>query len=224
MNKVLLGALAVATAALLVWALMPTREAPVDAPSVAPAKATAPAAEPTADPDPAPATKARPKLAARAPAAPAVAGRDPTPRAIPRLEPPKLAPPLMPLPEGEVRPPDQARHGRDPSTDLARVDPVDFKKAVRQYYGNLPRTGRMPSRITVEEVFPPAVWQGLNVPPASQLVEIGHHPATSPAGLAEALEIPDDQMATFGVTVVTPDGQRVRDYIRVTTEAAEANP
>ncbi len=214
MNKLLLGALGVAAVALLVWALMPAAQSPVDAPAVAPqAPATAGGAKaPATDPPVAAGKPAAPPRAAK----PIVAEKAAAPK--PRLAPPKLAAPLVPMPEGEVRPPEQARYGRKPDQPLPRVDPGDFKASVRRYYGNLPRSGRMPGRITVEEVFPPAVYEGLNIPPRSQLVEIGHYPATGPEGLTEALEIPDDSMSTFGFTVVTPDGQRIRDYVQLTDE------
>lgn len=213
MNKLVLSVLGVLTMALLVWALMPADEPPGPDVTAAPAPSDpAGAADPAEAADPrAPAPSAAGEPTARP--APQPAGDTP-----PRLAPPRLLPPLVPLPEGEVRPPDQARYGRKPDSPMPRVDPAIFKATVRRYYGNLPRTGRMPARITVEELFPPALYEGLNVPPRSQVVEIGHHPATGPEGLIEALEAPDDTMSTFGVTVVTPDGQRVRDYVQLTTE------
>ena len=96
------------------------------------------------------------------------------------------------------------------------VAPVaDVKASLRRYYGNLPRSGRMPARIELEELLPPAAIAGLGVPARSQVVEIGHYPATGVDGLVEALELPDDSMTTLGITVVTPDGYRVRDYIQL---------
>lgn len=116
-----------------------------------------------------------------------------------------------------MKPPDESRWGRKGQGSMPTVEPASVKSSVRQYYGNLPRSGRMPGRINIEEVFPPAVYEGLNVPPDSQLVEIGPHPASTPEGLAEILEAPDGQNI-IGLTVVTPDGERIRDYIQLGTE------
>lgn len=232
MNKALLAVLALATVGVLVFTLMPSsttpvRRAPVDAPAADEATPTAGSGAPTAD-DPGAAAKA-------AEAAPAVGGQpkvetppepkgrytgDPTPR--PKLEvapPPALAPPLVGLPEGEIRNGAEATFGRKPEQPIPSVPVADLKATVRRYYGNLPRSGRFPARITVEELFPPAVALGLNVPPGSQVVEVGHYPTTGAEGLVEALELPEDGQGMLGVTVVTPDGQRIRDYIE--TQPAE---
>lgn len=92
------------------------------------------------------------------------------------------------------------------------VGPV--KAAVRRFRGNLPASGAMPARITVEEVLPAAAIAALGVPPDSRLVELGTWKVDSPKGLDEVLALPDDDSSLFGVTVVTPGGEERRMYLR----------
>lgn len=109
----------------------------------------------------------------------------------------------------------EGAHGRRPDDPMPQLAFADVKETVRRYYANLPRTGRMPARITVAELFPPALYEGMRVPPTSQVVEIGHHPATGTEGLVEILEMVEAGQSTLGITVVTQDGQRVRDYVQL---------
>lgn len=200
--KLLLPLLLVLTAGLVVWALLPS--APSPSTPAAPPAAPAPAA------DPAPAAPAAGAAApiATAPATPEPAGR-------PRLASPDLRAPAQALPVGEYRPVETGRHGRTPTMPMPEAEPAAVKETLRRYYGNLPRSGRMPARVTVEELLSPALVAALGVPPDSQVVELGHHPATGPQGFEEILALADDQHGMFGITVVTPDGQRIRDYVRL---------
>lgn len=206
--KVLLPLLLALTAGLVVWALLPSAppRAPVTPPSTAPGAAPNGATPEGADPNPAAPTA--PAVVATAPATPEPAGR-------PRLSGPDLRAPAQALPVGEYRPVEPGRHGRRPDMPMPEATPGAIKETLRRYYGNLPRSGRMPARITVEELLSPALVAALGVPPDSQVVELGHHPATGPEGFEEALALADDQHGMFGITVVTPDGQRIRDYVRL---------
>jgi hypothetical protein len=145
-----------------------------------------------------------------------------TPTAADRLATPglDLRAPAVPLPVGEIRLNNPA-HGRAPDMPMPQAEPTAVKDTLRRYYGNLPRSGRMPDRITVEEILPPAIIAALGVPGESQVVEIGHHPTTSPQGFEDILAQSDEHETTLGITVVTPDGQRVRDYIRLVPPAPQ---
>lgn len=217
MNKLLIVLVAV-TAGVVVWALLP---APEPAPeSVATATPAAPAGGPEAPAAGSKSTAEGDEPARRAPpgARPAQPGAmgDPTPPppkvVLPR---PDLKPPLQALPEGRIPDPGTERVGRDPGSMMPEVSVAEVKAGIRRYYGNLPRSGRMPARIELEELLPAAAIAALGVSPRSQVVEIGHYPATGVDGLVEALELPDDAQSTMGITVVTPEGHRVRDYIQV---------
>lgn len=191
---------------LLVWALLPpdVERAPV---TRAPAKATAEGTPPEATPtDDAP--------LARAEQAPTAAPATGTP-ARPARPTPDLRAPAVPLPEGEYRTAAQGGAGRTPDMPVPRTTFSTFKDPLRRYYGNLPRTGRMPSRILAEEILSEDLIRALGIPPTSQVVELGHHPTSGPEGFEEALAIEGQYPTMFGVTVVTPDGQRIRDYVQV---------
>ncbi|MCB9542249.1 MAG: hypothetical protein R3F65_09060 [bacterium] len=210
--KLLLPLLLALTAGLVVWALLPS--APPRAPIAPP---TVQGATPSAEPNGADPSAADPNTAG-APGAPAVvatAPATPEPAGRPRLSAPDLRAPARALPVGEYRPVEPGRHGRRPDMPMPEATPAAVKETLRRYYGNLPRSGRMPARITVEELLSPALVAALGVPPDSQVVELGHHPATGPEGFEEALALADDQHGMFGITVVTPDGQRIRDYVRL---------
>lgn len=222
--KVLLALLLVLTAGLLVWALLPadrgagTATGVAGAPTAPATSSGAPGTSASADPAD-PAAAADPT--ARAPAAPIV-GAPTTPTAADRLATPglDLRAPAVPLPVGEIRLNNPA-HGRAPDMPMPQAEPTAVKDTLRRYYGNLPRSGRMPDRITVEEILPPAIIAALGVPGESQVVEIGHHPTTSPQGFEDILAQSDEHETTLGITVVTPDGQRVRDYIRLVPPAPQ---
>lgn len=210
--KIILPLLCCLAIGLLVWALMPPDVERVSTPRAGQtARGAAPVADaprddtedddraaPTARPGAAP-TAARPATAAPATARPA----------------PDLRAPVVPLPEGEYRTAAQGGAGRTPDMPMPRTTASALKDPLRRYYGNLPRTGRMPARIAAEEILPESLIIALGVPPESQVVELGHHPMTGPEGFEEALAIEGPHPVMLGVTVVTPDGQRIRDYVQV---------
>lgn len=229
--KVLLVLLLVLTGGLLVWALLPadrgagtaTGAGAPTAPAavIDPATSARDRAAPVA-PDPAAPDRAAPDRAAPEPAAAPIVTAPATPTAADRPTPPglDLRAPAQPLPVGEIRL-DNPAHGRAADMPMPQAEPAAVKDTLRRYYGNLPRSGRMPDRITVEEILSPALIAALGVPRESQVVEIGHHPATSPQGFEDILAQPDEHETTLGITVVTPDGQRVRDYIRLVPPAPQ---
>jgi len=106
------------------------------------------------------------------------------------------------------------RHGRDPATPMPVLPVKDIKKSVRAYYGNLPKGGRMPARIEIQEVLPLSVIQAINVPPESKLTMLGPYETTVVDGLKQVLSLPEDNEGIFGVSVVTPNGETHREYIK----------
>lgn len=209
--KVVLPLLVLLTAGLVVWALLPTEHALPSGPSTERVVDRAGPADP-ADPA-APADPDRPADPSAAGASPSATAGQPAPT---RPAPLDLHRPLVPLPHGEVRPIEATRHGRAPDAPMPEVTYAVVKDPMRRYYGNLPRSGRMPGRITIEEILPPVVVEALGVPPRSQVIELGSHPTTGPQGFEEVLAMAEEYDGIFGITVVTPDGQRVRDYVRLT--------
>ncbi|MCA9539550.1 MAG: hypothetical protein KC620_11720, partial [Myxococcales bacterium] len=122
---------------------------------------------------------------------------------------PPVAPSWAAPPEAPKGPP----LGRMGAAPMPEVPVAVVKDHIRRYYGNLPRNGRMPARILAEELLPLDVIRGLNIPPDSRVIELGHHPTTTLTGFEEALALPEDQLGLLGITVKTADGREYRDYI-----------
>jgi hypothetical protein len=128
---------------------------------------------------------------------------------------PSTPPPPPPMaPQPPPRPQWTKRYGRDPATEMPVLTVGPIKNAVRAFYGNLPKGGRMPRRIEIQEVLPLSVIAALNVPPESQLTMLGPYETNVTTGLQELLKLPDTGEGIFGVSVVTPNGEKHRDYIK----------
>ncbi len=127
---------------------------------------------------------------------------------------PPPAPPKQTIFPTEPRPSWTKRHGRDPSTPMPSLPIKPIKQSVRAFYGNLPKGGRMPARIEIQEVFPLEVIEAINVPPESKLTMLGPFDTTVTDGLKEILAISEEGEGIFGLSVVTPNGETHREYIK----------
>jgi hypothetical protein len=96
---------------------------------------------------------------------------------------------------------------------VQKVQPKQIKDAVRAYYANLPKSGDIPANVRLEEIFPLAVIDEMNLPPGGRVIELGHYPIGDRQAFNHVLLQPDDGPGAVGVTVITPDGERVREYV-----------
>ncbi len=90
-----------------------------------------------------------------------------------------------------------------------------IKDGIRRYYGNLPKSGRIPARIEIEEVFAGDLVRMMNLPSTARIVEIGQHPTTNRKAFTEALALDPSIESTLGITALV-DGERYREYIQLT--------
>ena len=204
MNKLLIVAL-LAAAGVLAWLTLSKPE--VEAP--------APLKVPTSTPGVTPAN-ANPNAAASGTpgAAPVVAQRPaglPPPTVVPAATP--LTPPGPAPVVGDPRKPSPG--GRDPAKGMVEATTASVKATVRRYWGNLPKSGVVPARITLDEIMPPDVIAALNLPPQSVVTMLGDYRISDPQSFKSVLERPDDMQTLTGLSVVTPDGKEIRDYIRL---------
>ncbi len=95
---------------------------------------------------------------------------------------------------------------------LVKADIRELKNSIRQFYGNLPRSGQMPRRIEAEELIPIAVLDRMGIPGSARVTELGSWPISSPEGFKEALSMPEDSFSTLGLTVEF-GGRTLREYI-----------
>lgn len=105
--------------------------------------------------------------------------------------------------------------GRDPSKGMAEAQTADVKRTLRRYWGNLPKSGAVPASIAIEELLSPAVIKELNVPPQSVVTMLGDHRIDAPESFKAVLEKSDTLQTLVGITIVTPDGSEIRDYVRM---------
>jgi hypothetical protein len=116
---------------------------------------------------------------------------------------------------GQDTPSGERKWGRSPQQGIANLTAASLKGTVRRFFGNLPKSGQVPGRVEVQEVLPPELVQGLNVPPESELLWLGERPITDVKAFETVLAFPDDVRRMIGVTVRTPDGQELRDYVEL---------
>ncbi len=231
MKNLLPALLALVAIGAVVWALMPseapstgaTRAANTTATATTPAPATGPATRPSG-------------LAAPATRATAATGRTATDRAAQvargEVDPDALAAaltrkgpaaadlPTGTMPKGPIlRPTDPGaqptgeaprwgRAGKEPF----RTEPARIKDTVRAWYGNLSKTGPVPP-LRLEEIYPADVIAELNLPAGGIVTQLGGWPASDRRAFNDVLALPDDSASALGVTVQTPEGGTVREYV-----------
>ena len=91
----------------------------------------------------------------------------------------------------------------------------DVKNAVRAYYGNLPRSGAMPAKITLDEVLPPHIIEALGARADAPLVMLGNRAISEREAFTEVLEMTSDYQQVLGVSWREPDGSEQRHYIQL---------
>ena len=126
-----------------------------------------------------------------------------------------IEPDELPAPPGG--PSKWGRQGRD----AQRANPKQVKDAVRAYYANLPKSGAIPATVRLEEILPLAVIDEMNLPPGGRVIELGHYPIGDRQAFDHVLLQPDDTSGALGVTVITPEGERVREYVFYPVPTAE---
>jgi|GEM_PF-6411650 len=203
MQRVIIAIVAVAALG-LVWMLMSPASAP---PAATPAGATAETAAPVRAGTGAEA--AAPAAAAQAAAVQAAAAQGTPPGAVIGAD----ARPGAAV--GQDTPSGERKWGRSPQQGIANLTAASLKGTVRRFFGNLPKSGQVPGRVEVQEVLPPELVQGLNVPPESELLWLGERPITDVKAFETVLAYPDDVRRMLGVTVRTPDGKELRDYVEL---------
>jgi len=200
MQRVLIGIVALAALG-LVWM--------VTSPASPPAL---PAAQPVAAGGPASSVAPAPQVAAgEGRAATAPLGPTAQPEATAQIG----ASPQPGATVGPGAPASAPRWGRAPGQGIAQLTGAALKGTVRRFYGNLPKSGQVPGRVEVQEVLPPELVRDLNVPPESELLWLGERPVTEVKAFESVLAMTDDVRRMVGVTVRTPDGRELRDYVEL---------
>ncbi len=98
---------------------------------------------------------------------------------------------------------------------MPRFPAEAVKAGIRRYYANLPKSGKVPARIELEELFTRDLISALNLPVNARVVEIGHWPANSLEAFKAVLAIDPKIEGTLGITAVD-DGERYREYVGLT--------
>lgn len=90
---------------------------------------------------------------------------------------------------------------------------VDVQATVRQFYGNLPKDGKVPSLVTLEEVLPREIIDALDASPQAQITMLGPWQIEKIEAFKEVLAFDPRYDTMLGVTWKRPDGTDARDYI-----------
>lgn len=136
--------------------------------------------------------------------------------AVPRAP----SPALGSVAAAEGAQPDEAA---EPEAYPVKVMPVapleDVKNSVRAYYGNLPKSGAMPAKVTLDEVLPTEIIEALGARADAPLVMLGHRAITEREAYTEVLEMTSDYQQVLGVSWREPDGTEQRHYVQLTVPA-----
>ncbi|MEZ4472227.1 MAG: hypothetical protein R3F60_15815 [bacterium] len=202
MGKVLVVVLGLAAVGALAWALM--------SPSSV---------------DPAPAAGAPTSAAAAPSVASAKAPGEAEGPSYPVRRPPPVvhnALPPRPVQVGDAPAPPPA----DPAAQAAPAIPsaalADVQDTVRSYHGNLPRSGKIPERITLEEVLPSNVIRQLGAPANAQLVMLGTWNASDERAFTDVLKMEGRFQEMLGVSWLDAEGVEQRNYVQLTVPTAPA--
>lgn len=85
--------------------------------------------------------------------------------------------------------------------------------SVRQFYGNLPKSGKVPSRVTLEEVLPIGVIEQLGAPRDAEITMLGPYQISEARAYKDVLEMDQRYDTMLGVSWTREDGTSTRDYI-----------
>lgn len=207
MGKLIVPVLALVTIGVAAWLLLSTDEQSTTVPEISPqaavstpaSSATRPAAE-TPRPARRPIVKnALPKRPARLLPKSGVADVTGNSAMAPPVTPPATPPSARPI----VKQPLMA-----------------VKDTVRQYFGNLPKSGKVPARVTLEEVLPTGVIEQLGAPRDAQITMLGPYQISEARAFKDVLEMDQRYDTMLGVTWTREDGTSARDYIAL--EAPDA--
>ena len=88
-----------------------------------------------------------------------------------------------------------------------------MQATVRQFYGNLPKSGKVPGRVTLEEVLPVGVIEQLGAPRDAEITMLGPYPITDTSAFKDVLQLDQQYDTMLGVTWKREDGSETRDYI-----------
>lgn len=213
MGKLIIPIFALGIVAAGAWLLLST-----DDPQPRTAKTTPTRADGPASRAPAPADDTAPETRARRP-------RPVVKNALPKRPPPvprKIvhtdASPVAPI--ANAAPAAGQQHQmRQPKAQMA-----DVQATVRQFYGNLPKSGKIPSHITLEEVLPRDVIDALGATPQAQITMLGPWEISKIEGFKEVLEYDPRYDMMLGVTWKRPDGTDARDYISLKAPQSQPLP
>lgn len=201
MGKLIVPVLALVTVGVAAWLLLSTKDPERTVPKVQPAAAVSDAPASTAQNAATPRTRrpivknALPKRAQLLRPKSGVAGvqapRDVAPPSVLDTAPPSARPILK--------------------------QPMESVQAsVRQYYGNLPKSGKVPGRVTLEEVLPAGVISQLGAPGDAEITMLGPYPITETRAFKDVLELDQKYDTMLGVTWKRADGTETRDYVALT--------
>ena len=99
--------------------------------------------------------------------------------------------------------------------DMPLGEMSDIKNSVRAYFGNLPRSGRVPAKVTLEEVFSPTIIAALKAQPNAKMTMLGNWQIDNPKAFEEILELSTKYEQMVGVSWIGEDGKEMRQYIKV---------
>lgn len=102
-----------------------------------------------------------------------------------------------------------------PARPIVPVNMEAVQDTVRRYYGNLPKSGALPSRVTLEELLPAEAIARLGAPADAQVTVLGPWPIDKREAFKEVLDLDRRYNSMLGVSWKQPDGSENRDYIEL---------
>ena len=99
---------------------------------------------------------------------------------------------------------------------------TDVQSTVRAYHGNLPRSGKIPARITLDEVLPPDVIRQIGATGSAKLVMLGTWNADDERAFTDVLAMEGRYQEMLGVSWLDDQGVEQRNYVQLTVPAQPA--
>ncbi|MGK0362818.1 MAG: hypothetical protein ACI9U2_005140 [Bradymonadia bacterium] len=100
-----------------------------------------------------------------------------------------------------------------PARPIVKQPLEAVQASVRQFYGNLPKSGKVPGRVTLEEVLPTSVIEQLGAPRDAQITMLGPYQISEARAFKDVLEMDQRYDTMLGVSWTREDGTSTRDYI-----------